>query len=305
MPASTRLKSKERPTTPGLLPAIQRFSQNPHFQDYLGLLLLGVQNLALAFLEPFHRLFSLDDRRLQFPHAEVERVPVTLCLAYAALLPLLSITAYTLLFPSRSAKAQKLHTALLGLATSLLLATFVTDLIKNSVGRPRPDLIARCKPAPGTPTHELVSWEVCTETDHHTLHDGFRSFPSGHSSFAWSGLGYLALFLAGQLRALGRRGGLVRVVVAGMPTVAAMLITISRTEDYRHDVFDVTIGSVIGGASAWFCYRRGFRALVEGKCDVPYDRSAEDEEDEEEESKVGFERVPDREVEMRESARMV
>ena len=28
-------------------------------------------------LEPFHRMFSLDNLAIQFPHAEVERVPVS------------------------------------------------------------------------------------------------------------------------------------------------------------------------------------------------------------------------------------
>ena len=74
-----------------------------------------------------------------------------------------------------------------------MLTTFLTDVVKNSVGRPRPDLIARCKPKDGTPEHTLITIGSCTETDHHVLHDGWRSFPSGHSSLAFSGLGYLAL----------------------------------------------------------------------------------------------------------------
>ena len=64
---------------------------------------------------------------------------------------------------------------------------------QNGVGRARPDLIARCKPKEDTPADKLVTYLVCTETDHHTLHDGFRSFPSGHSSFSFAGLGYLSL----------------------------------------------------------------------------------------------------------------
>ena len=210
-------------------------------------------------------------------------------------MPTLVITLYIVVLPSSSPKSHKLHVALLGLASSIALTAFITDVIKNGVGRPRPDLIARCKPRQGTPEHELVDWTVCTETDHHTLHDGFRSFPSGHSSFSWAGLGYLGLFLAGQLRALRPRRGLGRVVIAGLPAVAALLITISRTEDYRHDVYDVTAGTLIGAVCAGFCYRRYFPSLKDRVCDLPFEKG---EEDEAEEGEEGFERVPDVEMQV-------
>ena len=87
----------------------------------------------------------------------------------------------------------KAHVTILGLLVSLILTAFLTDVVKNAVGRPRPDLLARCKPRGGAPRDQLVTIDVCTETDHHTLHDGWRSFPSGHSSFAFSGLGYIAM----------------------------------------------------------------------------------------------------------------
>jgi diacylglycerol diphosphate phosphatase/phosphatidate phosphatase len=179
-------------------------------------------------------------------------------LTYSIGFPLLIITLYTLLTPSKHlstpSRLHLLHVSLLGLCISLMLTTFITDLIKNGVGRPRPDLIARCLPRPDTPEHELVTWEVCTQTDHHTLHDGFRSFPSGHSSFSWGGLGYLSLFLAGQLGAWRRGAAMVKVVVVGLPAVAAVLVTVSRTEDYRHDVFDVCVGSLIGMGMGYFSY---------------------------------------------------
>lgn len=108
---------------------------------------------------------------------------------------------------------------------------------------------------PGTPAHSLVTFEICTEKDHHVLHDGWRSFPSGHSSFAFSGLGYLALFLAGQLYVFRPRTDLARALLALAPMLGAALIAISRCEDYRHDVYDVTTGSLLGFFIALFTYR--------------------------------------------------
>lgn len=181
--------------------------------------------------------------------------------------PVVSLLLWIILTRPSTHKA---HVTILGLFISLLLASFVTNVIKNAVGRPRPDLIARCKPAPGTPSNKLVMWTVCTETDHHTLHDGWRSFPSGHSSFAFSGLGYLSLVLAGQLRVFRPRTDLARVLLTLIPLLGAALIAISRCEDYRHDVYDVTVGSILGFLVAHFSYRRYYPALRSSRCDTPY-----------------------------------
>lgn len=44
----------------------------------------------------------------------------------------------------------------------------------------------------------LVDYHICTQTDMDFLDDGFRSFPSGHSSWSWAGLLYLTLFLCSK-----------------------------------------------------------------------------------------------------------
>lgn len=168
---------------------------------------------------------------LLYPHALAERVPVSWNIFYAAGVPLICLILW--LSISR-ASIHKFHVTLLGLMISIALTLFITDSIKNAVGRPRPDLISRCKPAPGTPENVLVTWEVCTETDHHTLHDGWRSFPSGHSSFAFSGLGFLALFFAGQTHVFRPRTDLSKALLAIAPLLGAALIAISRCEDYRY-----------------------------------------------------------------------
>ena len=188
-------------------------------------------------------------------------------IVYAGAIPLVLLVFWALLARPGWHKA---HVTVLGLVISLILTSFITDVIKNSVGRPRPDLIARCKPKPGTEAHALVTIDVCTETDHHTLHDGWRSFPSGHSSFAFSGLGYLAIFLAGQMHIFRPRTDLARVLIVLTPLLGALLIAISRCEDYRHDVYDVTIGSTLGLLVAHFTYRRYYPALRSSRCDTPY-----------------------------------
>ncbi|CBY00863.1 similar to PAP2 domain-containing protein [Plenodomus lingam JN3] len=275
MPAPTYRHSKnELFNSTGFAGAAARFWKRSYASDYVGLAVWITGYILIQFLaEPFHRMFFLDNLAIGYPHAEIERVPVSWLFIYAGAVPLGILVAWSLIVRPGAHKA---HVTILGWFISMLLTLFITDVIKNAVGRPRPDLIARCKPAPGTPAHVLVTYEVCTETDDHVLHDGWRSFPSGHSSFSFSGLGYLALFIAGQCHVYRPRADLGRVLVALAPLLGAALIAISRCEDYRHDVYDVSVGSILGMAVAHYTYRRYYPALRSKACATPYPNPADD-----------------------------
>lgn len=100
-------------------------------------------------------------------------------------------------------KLWELHTGLLGLALSIVGAWFITNGMKNLFGKPRPDLLDRCQPdldnlakyiiggvkglKTATTAGQLVSPDICKNTDKAMLDDGFRSYPSGHSSSSAAG----------------------------------------------------------------------------------------------------------------------
>jgi diacylglycerol diphosphate phosphatase / phosphatidate phosphatase len=217
-------------------------------------------------------MFRLDDRSKQYPHALVERVSPLQNILLAGVGPLVVIIIWTII--TRSG-LHKTHVTILGLLISVFLTTLLTDFIKNAIGRPRPDLIDRCKPQPGTPEHDLITIDVCTETHYHTLHDGWRSFPSGHSSWAFAGLGYLSLFLAGQMHVFRPHVDFARILIFLTPLCLAALVAMSRMADYRHDKYDVTCGSLLGMAVAYTTYRRYYRPLRHRKCDTPYPSRAD------------------------------
>ncbi|OKL60880.1 hypothetical protein UA08_03737 [Talaromyces atroroseus] len=247
---------------PGPIGAIARFWLRSYAADYVALGFVATAFVLIQiFVTPFHRMFYLDNMAIQFPFAKVERVPIPL-------FPALVLLLWGLV---TRPPASKFHISLLGLIASLTVTPFITDIIKNAVGRPRPDLIDRCQPESGTPQHKLVTWNVCTQANEHILQEGWRSFPSGHSSFAFAGLGFLSLFLAGQLHVFRPRADLGRCLLAFTPTLGAIMIAISRCEDYRHDVWDVTAGAVLGSSVAYFTYRRYFPSLADKKCHMPYD----------------------------------
>jgi len=148
----------------------------------------------------------------------------------------------------------------------------MTQIVKITVGRPRPDLLDRCQPPPGLsdPPYGLTSWTVCKQTDEAILRDGFRSFFSGHSSLSFAGLGFLSFYLAGKMHLFDQRGHATKAWLALSPFMAASLVAISRTMDYRHHWHDVLVGSLIGTLFAYFTYRQYYPPLSSEYAHRPY-----------------------------------
>lgn len=111
--------------------------------------------------------------------------------------------------------------------------------------------------------HGLTSWHACTTTE--DLQEGFRSFPSGHSSFAWAGMWYLTLYLGAKLRAMNRKGYTIKSWILLAPVTGATLVCVSRTMDYRHHATDVIAGGIVGVLSGWWAYRQYYPVSV-GVC---------------------------------------
>ncbi|KAF8249253.1 acid phosphatase/Vanadium-dependent haloperoxidase [Wilcoxina mikolae CBS 423.85] len=182
---------------------------------------------ASVWITPNSRPFSVNDITIQFPFQTKPKIPSWLLIVCSIIIPALAIGFLTLTLPSRSQSYRKsftslqgwkrrfycLNTALLGLGMAIAIAMIVTDVLKNLLGRPRPDLLSRCNlnhdeipkfiVGPG----ELLDWKVCRSyttakgsvsgaLDESDLRDGFRSFPSGHCSMSFAGLTYLAIFLS-------------------------------------------------------------------------------------------------------------
>lgn len=177
----------------------------------------------LATISPIKRPFSLANPEISFPSGE-DTVSTLLLVVIGLFAPAAVILLVCLIFvpgptvpksvPQSLIWKRKLwewHTGWLGLALSLASAWLLTSSVKNLIGKPRPDLIDRCMPDlenftkyvitgfPISPDNSaLVSHLICTNPDKSYLDDGWRSFPSGHSSFSAAGLVYLSLFLSSK-----------------------------------------------------------------------------------------------------------
>ena len=69
----------------------------------------------------------------------------------------------------------------------------------------------------------------------------FLLFPG---SFA--GLGFLSLYFAGKLELFNGRGHVSKLAIVFTPLLAALLVGLSRVDDYWHHWQDVFGGAVIG-----------------------------------------------------------
>ncbi|OBA21233.1 PAP2-domain-containing protein [Metschnikowia bicuspidata var. bicuspidata NRRL YB-4993] len=254
---------------------VQNLTGGPIFirwrmSDLIYVVILLILYPTLYRIDPFERQFYINDLTILHPFAETERVSNTMLFVYSTWVPLVVIFVMSLAITSRASKLYVTYVSVLGLIISVFTTSIMTDVLKNSFGRHRPDFLARCVPRPDTPKDVLVyAKDVCTTDNAARLMDGFRTTPLGHSSISFAGLFFLSLWLSGQLAVTRPQVGALRWVAVFLPTFGAALIALSRTEDYRHHFVDVFVGLCIGLAVATWLYMRVFPSPWAPDCYEP------------------------------------
>ncbi|CAK5268413.1 unnamed protein product [Mycena citricolor] len=182
---------------------------------------------ANFFLDRFQNIpdFDLTDTTIQHSFVPKEVFPNS-TLAY------ILVFAYVLVVISNlvlSRNMWDLHHALLGLTVAFaFMGTFV-EVVRITVGRPRPDFISRCNPfanATNQVHFGLANLTVCqTAADDPLIKDGMRSFFSGHACLSAAGLGFLSLYWAGKLQLFNQKSYSVRAPAC---RIAPCLLSLSR-----------------------------------------------------------------------------
>lgn len=218
---------------------------------------------------PYEREFYINDLSISHTYAVHERISTAELFIYAILVPVLAFVIMGLTVTNEH-RIYVTWISFMGFLSAILVNSFLTGMLKNWIGRPRPDFISRCQVKDGIKenTYVLPS-EVCQQTDMSLLLDGMRLCPSGHSSTSFCGLGYLTFWIIGQTMAYHKRGGMWRTCFAYIPSLFAGLIAISRTEDWRHRYSDVALGSIMGAICAYWGYKRNFPNFNTNLCYLP------------------------------------
>ncbi|XP_044355162.1 lipid phosphate phosphatase 2 isoform X5 [Triticum aestivum] len=150
-----------------------------------------------------------------------------------------------------------LHHGILGILYSVLITAVITDAIKDGVGRPRPDFFWRCFPD-GKDLYDNVTTGVLCHGEKSVIKEGHKSFPSGHASWSFAGLGFLTWYLTGKITVFDRKGHIAKLCIIVLPLLTAALVAVSRVDDYWHHWQDVFAGAIIGLTVASFCYLQFF-----------------------------------------------
>lgn len=143
------------------------------------------------------------------------------------------------------------------------LTAALTNFIKLYVGYLRPIFIQNCEPD--------SNYEYCTSESDREMR---LSFPSGHSSLSFCGLGILSFFLemrygitGSRVLVLHKHSGELSMgyrhpvryrriisILCYFPMVIAGFISTSRLVDNFHFPADVVGGTLLGASVAWFSH---------------------------------------------------
>ncbi|KAH8370909.1 hypothetical protein KR093_005519, partial [Drosophila rubida] len=138
------------------------------------------------------------------------------------------------------------------------VSQLTTDIAKYSIGRLRPHFMQVCQPVmpDGTNcTNPINAGRYITDfsclgvgSTKRMLKEMSLSFPSGHSSFTFYTMVYVALYL--QSRMTWNTWKLLRHFLQFIFIMTAWYTALSRISDYKHHWSDVLAGSAIGATCA-------------------------------------------------------
>lgn len=189
------------------------------------------------------------DEELSYP-VMPQQVPEPLLIGLAGIVPLVSVCALCEHLAEPGQGRRDLHINALMLVQSIGLSLFVTASAKKMAGRPRPNFYAMC------------GWQNTSTTagcmaDQAHVWEARQSFPSGHSSLAFSGLLFLTLLIMDKSSLMSKKRKLPASVptsawnlLAFFPTFVAIWVAITRVVDFWHNYDDILAGSAIGAACA-------------------------------------------------------
>lgn len=191
--------------------------------------------LALT-VEPKRRIELFDDFTERYPYSgETIGIPIVACLII--ILPCVVMGLLAIFYPRKT----DLNLAYMSLAQSICLTLLVTEALKVTVARPRPNFFSYCQYSKDS--------GKCTGPSKHKK-DARQSFPSGHASLSFAAGTWMVLYLTN----FNPKSELWWILIRLVPIYLAIFIATTRITDYMHHVSDVISGAVLGAGLSGYIF---------------------------------------------------
>ena len=165
--------------------------------------------------------------------------------------------------------------AIMGSTWAVLLGSLFQVVVKQLIGGFRPYFLDVCMPdISRAGTHNetglngvgfqrvMYTTEVCTQPNAMKLKTAITSFPSGHSTAAFAGFGFLFLWMNAKLKVWAdHKPAFWKLAVLMVPLLLAVTIACSLTIDAAHNWYDIVGGALIGIVMALASYRTSYAAV--------------------------------------------
>lgn len=223
--------------------------------DLVALSLIAVTLVYLEiFPSPHVRRVDLRDPSVNFPHIP-SIVSTRLLVMTAFLLPPVVVLA------AQSYKIRKSRPVLVIFTFMLLesntLTGVITNVFKLLAGRPRPHFSTVCE------KYSPDAENVCTGVAE-AVKEARKSFPSGHSSLAFSAATILFLYLVLRFRLADENVSAksAKMLITLLPLATAGFVAVSRTIDFHHHFSDIVAGTALGAIVAGIVFWTRRKALI-------------------------------------------
>ncbi|KAH8592337.1 putative lipid phosphate phosphatase 1 [Bisporella sp. PMI_857] len=278
-----------------MAPAVMSMSTRPSFGQWLkvtwldiatmaamGMIGLGVYTARPAPSRSFPVYFQ--DGEIVYPQfaypLRKEIVPIWAAALLAFFVPFVVF----LICQIRVRSFWDVNNATIGLLYSLITAAVFQVFLKWLIGGLRPHFLTVCKPSiPEITAQEtgnglrqiMYDRKICTG-DESEINDSLESFPSGHSTAAFAGFIFLAIYLNAKLKLWSNyHPAMWKQIAVFAPVLGATLIAGALTIDEFHNWYDCVAGAVIGTFMAFSSYRMVYAAIWDWRVNhIPLNRGA-------------------------------
>ena len=208
-----------------------------HYHEWIFTIFLGLSSGVVAlFIIPKEMITFYENYNERYPYVG-ETIGSLFVGVFIIVMPCI-IFVLLAVFKSRK---MELSLTLLGFFQIIFLTLLITEILKLSVARPRPNYYSYCG-------YDLEKHQCLGKPSH--VRDAKLSFPSGHSSNSFSSATFLVLLLSDLFPGCEIWWILLKLI----PIYIAIWIGATRIIDHMHHVSDVIAGAFLGTGIALMIY---------------------------------------------------